>query len=217
MLDKRGEVGTHNKVIDNVQTPVGIAVDWIYKNLYWSDLGTKTISVANFNGTKQKVLLNRGLKEPASIAVDPLSGWVHSLFFHARWRHFISSWNVHWRVCLIETCVCVCVPRFLYWSDWGEPAKIEKSGMNGVDRHVLVASDIQWPNGITLGRNILHLHFLHRWSIKCKREIHPKMNTIEKLLVRSSASVLFWKSFGVCSFFSNKSEQQPNEIFQPTT
>lgn len=78
VLDKRGDVSTHNKVIDNVQTPVGIAVDWIYKNLYWSDLSTKTISVANFNGTKQKVLFNRSLKEPASIAADPLSGWVDS-------------------------------------------------------------------------------------------------------------------------------------------
>uniref|UniRef100_A0A8C8DU13 Very low density lipoprotein receptor n=1 Tax=Oryzias sinensis TaxID=183150 RepID=A0A8C8DU13_9TELE len=113
VLDKRGDVGTHKTVIENVQTPVGIAVDWIYRNFYWTDLGTKTISVSNFNGTKQKVLFNQGLKEPASIAVDPLSG-------------------------------------FLYWSDWGEPAKIEKSGMNGVDRQVLVETDIQWPNGITL-------------------------------------------------------------------
>uniref|UniRef100_A0A3Q2GDD7 Very low density lipoprotein receptor n=1 Tax=Cyprinodon variegatus TaxID=28743 RepID=A0A3Q2GDD7_CYPVA len=112
VLDKRGDVGIHRKVIDNVQTPLGIAVDWIYKNLYWSDLGTKTISVANFNGTKRKVLFNSGLKEPASVAVDPLS--------------------------------------FMYWSDWGEPAKIEKSGLNGVNRQVLVATDIQWPNGITL-------------------------------------------------------------------
>lgn len=81
VLDKRGEVSTHNTVIDNVQVPVGVAVDWIYKNLYWSDLGTKTISVANFNGTKQKVLFSQGLKEPASIAVDPLSGYVDPLSF----------------------------------------------------------------------------------------------------------------------------------------
>lgn len=76
MLDKRGEIGAQSKVIDHVQTPVGIAVDWIYKNLYWSDLGTKTISVSNFNATKGKVLFERSLKEPASIAVDPLSGCV---------------------------------------------------------------------------------------------------------------------------------------------
>uniref|UniRef100_A0A8C7RLS9 Very low density lipoprotein receptor n=1 Tax=Oncorhynchus mykiss TaxID=8022 RepID=A0A8C7RLS9_ONCMY len=76
VLDKRGDVGSHVKVIDNV-TPVGIAVDWIYNNIYWSDLGTKTIEVANFNGTKRKVLFSSGLKEPASIAVDPLSGFLY--------------------------------------------------------------------------------------------------------------------------------------------
>lgn len=81
VLDKR-DAGVHKKVID-VQSPAGIAVDWIYKNLYWSDLSTKTISVSNFNGTKQKVLFSRGLKEPASVAVDPLSGWVDNLLMPA--------------------------------------------------------------------------------------------------------------------------------------
>lgn len=40
----------------------------------------------------------------------------------------------------------------MYWTDWGEQAKIETSGLNGVDRVALVTDNIMWPNGITLGK-----------------------------------------------------------------
>ncbi|XP_070563427.1 very low-density lipoprotein receptor-like [Ptychodera flava] len=101
----------------DVNTPDGIAVDWIYENIYWTDTGTNVIEVAHLNDignvTSRTILIDENLDEPRAIVVDPLEG-------------------------------------FMYWSDWGEPAKIERAGMNGMDRSVLVDTEIQWPNGLTI-------------------------------------------------------------------
>ena len=41
---------------------------------------------------------------------------------------------------------------WMYWSDWGVTrfAQIERSGMDGSHRQVLVDTHLKWPNGITL-------------------------------------------------------------------
>ena len=40
--------------------------------------------------------------------------------------------------------------RRLYWTDWGNVAKIERSSMDGKDRTVLINTNLVWPNAITL-------------------------------------------------------------------
>ncbi|XP_062849860.1 low-density lipoprotein receptor-related protein 8-like [Trichomycterus rosablanca] len=94
-------------------SPEGLALDWVHHNLYWTDSGHGTISVASTDGSRRRVLIHTDLSEPRAIAVDPEQG-------------------------------------FMFWSDWGMRPKIEKAGMNGVDRQVLVSDGIEWPNGITL-------------------------------------------------------------------
>lgn len=62
--------------------------------------------------------------------------------------------------------------RFLFWTDWGHIAKIERSHLDGSDRKVLINTDLGWPNGLTLdydtrrsetnrvcGRNYLNDHY----------------------------------------------------------
>lgn len=42
---------------------------------------------------------------------------------------------------------------FVFWTDWGEKAKIERASMDGYssDRKIIVrTNDLGWPNGITV-------------------------------------------------------------------
>ncbi|XP_036409805.1 low-density lipoprotein receptor-related protein 8-like [Megalops cyprinoides] len=113
-INKASDSSQHVSLTDSIlQSPEGLALDWVHKNLYWTDPRSQTITVTSADGKRSRVLVSADLSEPRAIAVDPKQG-------------------------------------FMYWSDWGLQAKIEKAGMNGVDRQVLVSDGIKWPNGIAL-------------------------------------------------------------------
>lgn len=38
----------------------------------------------------------------------------------------------------------------MYWTDWGEHAKLERSAMDGSDRVVLISNNLGWPNGLAI-------------------------------------------------------------------
>ncbi len=104
-------------VHDSVHTPDGLAVDWVHKNLYWTDTGTNQIDVMSLTNSHRRTLINDGLDEPRAIVVDP------------RTEH-----------------------RWMYWSDWGTNPKIERAGLDGSHRQAIVDTDIEWPNGMTIGK-----------------------------------------------------------------
>ncbi|KAG8557381.1 hypothetical protein GDO81_016609 [Engystomops pustulosus] len=41
---------------------------------------------------------------------------------------------------------------YMYWSDWGENAKLERAGMDGSDRKVLISMNLGWPNGLAVDK-----------------------------------------------------------------
>ena len=58
----------------------GLAVDWVYSHLYWTDTHTDTISVTDMTGLSRAVLVRDKLEEPRAIALHPGLGSVsHSL------------------------------------------------------------------------------------------------------------------------------------------
>ena len=58
-------------VMSGVVTSDGLAIDWVYSHLYWTDTGTDTISVTDLTGQGTVVLFQDQLEEPRDIAHHP--------------------------------------------------------------------------------------------------------------------------------------------------
>ena len=64
-----------------LSNPDGIAVDWLARNLYWTDSGTDRIEVSRLDGSSRKIIICDELDEPRAIIVDPVAGlesYIHS-------------------------------------------------------------------------------------------------------------------------------------------
>ena len=58
-------------LISDVNNTEGLAVDWISRNIYWTDNYLKTVEVANIDGQHRTTLIDTGLDKPRAIAIHP--------------------------------------------------------------------------------------------------------------------------------------------------
>lgn len=54
-----------------LESPGGIAVDWVHDLLFWTDSGTKRIEVVTFDGSLRAVVIANNLDKPRAIVVHP--------------------------------------------------------------------------------------------------------------------------------------------------
>ena len=57
-----------------VNSPEGMAVDWVAHNIYWVDSDTNRIEVARLDGSSRRVLVWQNLSHPRALALDPPNG-----------------------------------------------------------------------------------------------------------------------------------------------
>lgn len=60
--------------------PDGLAIDWIGRNIYWSDNLLNTIEVSRLDGRNRKVLKS-GISEPRALQLYPAKGYL----FYTDW------------------------------------------------------------------------------------------------------------------------------------
>ncbi|KAG7318702.1 hypothetical protein KOW79_018457 [Hemibagrus wyckioides] len=100
-------------LIQGVRTEC-VAVDWVGRNLYWTDRREGQINAVGLVGFRaEPVVIVDGVDELSSLALLPQKG-------------------------------------VMFWSEMGDEAQIERAGMDGSNRRVLVRRSLRWPVGLAV-------------------------------------------------------------------
>ncbi len=144
-------------IIDtNIDHPDGIAVDWIARNLFWSDTGTDRIEVSRLDGSHRHVLISQDLDEPRDLALDPVNGrmywsdWGEVPRIERAWmdgthREIVISDDIVWPNGLALDVA----EQKLYWCD-AKRDRIEVANVDGTQRRVVIDNILPHPFGLSI-------------------------------------------------------------------
>uniref|UniRef100_A0A3B4ZG68 EGF-like domain-containing protein n=1 Tax=Stegastes partitus TaxID=144197 RepID=A0A3B4ZG68_9TELE len=135
-------------VVSGLDSPDGLACDWLGKKLYWTDSETNRIEVANLDGTSRKVLFWMDLDQPRAIALNPHNEMIVNVDIY--WPNGLT-------IDLVE--------QKLYWAD-AKLSFIHRANLDGSARETVVEGTLTHPFALTLSEETLY------WTDWQTRSIH---------------------------------------------
>jgi nidogen (entactin) len=159
----RYDGSNYSVVLQNVKSAEGLAVDWISRNIYFTDAEARTIEVASLSGKYRKVLINTDLKNPRGIAVDPIDGYI----FWCDWNRKspkIERANMDGTQRKIIIHNDLGVPNGLYFDQkrqeicWGDAKtkRIECCAKDGSNRRIVTQMSQMYPFDLTEVRSNIY-------------------------------------------------------------
>lgn len=158
-----------------LNTPNGLAVDWIAENIYFSDSGQKVIEVARLDGSFRKVLLRDNLDDPRAIILYPRlaylfwADWstprIERCLFDGSDRKIILSFDIGFPTGLAIDFEA----KRLFWADALQD-KIESATFDGKNR-AQVIPQASHPFGFTIYQNnIFYTDWYNKSVLKAQKK-----------------------------------------------
>ncbi|XP_072034176.1 low-density lipoprotein receptor-related protein 4-like [Amphiura filiformis] len=175
-------------VVSKLGTSDGIAIDWMAKNLYWTDTDNNKIEVARLDGAARKTIIENNLDEPRAIALFPASGylfwsdWGHNpkierSYFDGTNRKTLVSSNLMWPNGLTVDYAS----QMIYWTD-AHMDKIETANLDGKNRQLLSSLNTHHSFGLTLYGYRL---YWTDWSTQSIESVH-KLTGVDAQTIQSN-------------------------------
>ncbi|XP_007455888.1 PREDICTED: low-density lipoprotein receptor-related protein 4 [Lipotes vexillifer] len=171
-------------VSTGLESPGGLAVDWVHDKLYWTDSGTSRIEVANLDGAHRKVLLWQNLEKPRAIALHPMEGTIYWTDWGNTPRIEASSMDGSGRRIIADThlfwpngLTIDYAGRRMYWVD-AKHHVIERANLDGSHRKAVISQGLPHPFAITVFEDSLYWTDWHTKSINSANKFTGKNQEI---------------------------------------
>ena len=159
--------GRHT-IVPNMFNIHGMDIDILTNTVYWCAVSEGNIYRSNIDCEGNELIVS-GLVNPEEVAVDWINRKLYWCDFGSNTIEYSELDGTDRKLLLQLLNVRIDQPRGLaidpftghiYWTDWGLNPRIEKITLSRENRHVIVTSNLYWPNILTIDFTTSRLYWV---------------------------------------------------------